>query len=231
MELMKLSNKILFGFFGFIFIYLSAAFAELRMTGTPNVIDDKNSIAETVEIPNLAYVVLEDLAKDIHVVGSEDPELEVRSFSGDLLKNITYKVSNDTLILSDLPSEKRTNVKITLFVPKTGFKGITVNNSEVFIEGLRQQHLYISQNAGRIWLSDSKIGKVRMNASNESHLDISETRLDTLSAELQASQVQLSSSSIKLLEGSMKQNSFMRLGDVGEIQFKKDESSKLNLYQ
>ena len=231
MELMKLSNKILCGFFGFIFIYLTAVFTEIRLTGTPNFIDDNNSIDETVNIPGFAYVVLQDIDKNINIIASESPQLEVRSLSGDLLKKFKYHVSNDTLTLSGLLSEKVPAVKITLFVPKTGFKGMTVNKSEVSVNGLRQDHLHISQNAGRIWMSDCKIGKIQMNASSQSSLDISSTSLDTLSAELQGSEVQLSSSPLKLLEGSMKQKSSLRGDDIDEIQFKKDESSRLNLYQ
>lgn len=228
---MKLSNKILCGFFGVIFIYLTAAFVEVRSTGTPNIINDNNSTAETVDIRSFAYLVLENLDNNVNIIASERPRLEVRSLSGDLLKKFKYQVSNDTLTLFGLLSEKITAVKITVFVSKTGFKGMTVNKSEVIVKGLRQDHLHILQNAGRIWMSDSKISKIQMNASSQSSLDISSTRLDTLSAELQGSEVLLSSSPVKLLEGSMKQNSFMRVGDIEEIHFTKDESSKLNLYQ
>jgi hypothetical protein len=229
MELMKLSNKILVGFFGFIFLYLSAAFAELRLMGTPNVVDEKNSIVESVDLTGVAYLVINDLDKNIHVVASEKAQLEVRSLSGELLKQIKYQVSNDTLTVTDLPEEKRSSVKITLFVRKTGFKGMTVNQSEVMMSGLQQKHLYIVENSGRIWISESKIGKIQVNASGESNLDISETRVDTLSAELRMSHVQVSS--VRLLEGSMKQSSSIQLGDVDEIQFKKDKSSRLSMYR
>ncbi len=79
-------------------------------------------------------------------------------------------------------------------------------------------------------MSDCKIGKVQMNASSKAFLDISETNLDTLSADVEESEVLLSSSPVKLLEGSMKQNALLRLSDVEEIKFKKDESSRLELY-
>jgi hypothetical protein len=127
--------------------------------------------------------------------------------------------------------EKIKSIKITLFVPKTGFKGMTVNNSVVVINGLRLEHLHISQNAGRIWMSNSEIGKIQMNALSKSYFDISATRLDTLSAALQESQLHLSNSPVKLVEGSMKQHSVLRLSDIEEIQFKKDESSRLNSYE
>ena len=227
---MKLSNKILIGFFGFLFLYLTAVFAEIRLRGTPNIIDDSNSIAETVDIPGIAYLVLKDLDKNITVIGSDQPRLEVRSFSGNLLQRLKYNISGDTLTLSQLQSEDIKTIKITVFVPKTGLHGMTLDSAAAIVKGLEQDLLYISQYAGRISMSDNRIGKIHMEASGRSHLDISATSLDTLSAQIEESQVYISSS-IKRLEGSMKSNSFLRVHDIGEIQFKKDESSTLTWYQ
>src|SRR5688572_19543448 len=116
---MKLSNKILIGFFGFIFIYLTAAFTEVRLKGTPNVIDDTNSIAETVDIPGIAYLILNDIDKNVNVIASDRAQLEVRSFSGDLLTKLKYKISDDTLTLSGLQSKGIKTIKISVFVPNT----------------------------------------------------------------------------------------------------------------
>jgi hypothetical protein len=233
MERMKLSNKVLIGFFGFIFLYLTASFAELRFTGSPNVIDDKNSIAETEDLSGITYLVLKNLSEEnIHVTPSDEPRLEVRSFAGGLIKKLKYQVSGDTLTLSYLfPSEEMSKVKITVFVPKRGFKGMTIDHSLAIVEEFEQEVLHISQNSGRIWMSESTVGKIMIDATDKSYFNISATHLDTLSAQLQSSQVQLTASPVRFVEGSMEQNSLLHLGDVEEIQFKKDRSSRLNLYQ
>jgi len=227
---MKLSNKILIGFFGIIFLYLTAVFAEIRLRGTPNIIDDTNSIAETADIPAVAYLVLRNLDKDVNVIGSDQPRLEVRSFSGNLLQRVKYNISGDTLTLSHLHSDDIKTIKITLFVAKTGLHGMTVDSAAAIVKGLQQEVLYIFQHAGRISMSDNTIAKIHMEASARSHLDISSTNLDTLSAKIEESQAYISSS-IKRLEGSMKSNSFLRVHDIEEIQFKKDKSSTLTWYQ
>jgi hypothetical protein len=227
---MKLSNKILLGFFGFIFLYLTAAFAELRLSGTPNVIDDKNSMAETVDIRGITYLVLNDFDKNVKVIGSDHSRLEVRSFSGDLLKKLKYELSGDTLKLSGLALEDSKNFRVSIFVSETGLKGITVKSSHAIIENLQQPLLHLSQNSGRVWMSDNRIAKIQMDLSNRSFLDINTTNVDTLSAKIDGSQV-LISSPVGLVQGSMENKSFLRLGEIREIQLKKDKSSDLNMNQ
>jgi hypothetical protein len=227
---MKLSNKILIGFFAFIFLYLTAVFAEIRLRGTPNFIDDANSRTETVDIPGVGYLVVNDLQVDIHVIGSGQPRLEVRSVSGDMLKGLTHKVSGDTLMLSKMDSKDQRPIRVLVFVPQSGFKGLRVNNAVAFVSSLHQELLTISQHAGRVTVSDSKIRNVNLEASHRSQLDISTTDLDTVSLTIDASQVFLSSP-LSLLKGSMRNNSFVRVANIEEIQFRKDESSRLNMYQ
>jgi hypothetical protein len=226
---MKLSNKILLGFFGFIFIYLTAAFTELRLTGSPNIIDDKNSKAETVDISGIAYLVLQDLDKDIRVIGSDRARLEVRSRSGDLLQNLEYNISGDTLTLSGLQIEDLRSVMISVFVPESGLKGITVNDATATVERLAVGHLYISQNAGRIWMSAVDIGELQIDALRKSFFQINGTNVDTLSAKIEESELFISAP-VKLLKGSMQRNSSLQVIGIDEIQFKKDETSRLNMY-
>jgi len=226
---MKLSNKILIGFFGFIFLYLTAVFAEVRLRGTPNVIDDSNSIAETADITGVTYLVLQNLDETINIVGSDQPRLELRSFSGNLLPRLKYKISGDTLTLWDLPAEGMKMVRISVFVPKAGLKGMRVNDAVATVKGLQQEVLLISQNGGRIWMSENRIESVHLEASDKSYLDISAIGLDTVSAHIDSSEVVISSP-LGLLKGSMKNHSFLRMNAVDEIQFKKDSTSRLNVW-
>lgn len=227
---MKLSNKVLIGFFGFIFLYLTAVFAEIRIRGTQYIIDDSNSIAQTVDLSGLSYLVLEDIDKDINVIGADQPRLEVRSREGDLLQSIKYRITGDTLTLSDVELNDANAFAISVFVPKSGLTAIILDSAGAIVKGLEQTHLDISQKAGRIRMSDSNIGKINIEALNGSYLDISNTNLDTLSANIEESQAYVWSS-IKRLEGSMKNKAFLRVHNVDDIQFKKDETSTINWYQ
>jgi hypothetical protein len=109
-------------------------------------------------------------------------------------------------------------------------KGLISKSSVVIVEGLDQDVLHISQNAGRIWMSDNSISKIKLEAFDQSYLDISTTELDTVSATIDASQVHFSTP-VRVLEGSMKNSSVLRLVEANEIRFSKDKTSRMNLYQ
>jgi hypothetical protein len=228
---MKLSNKILVGFFGFIFLYLSAAFTEIRLTGSPNIINDQNSIAETADLPAIIHLVLNGVDKNINinVVGSDKSSLEVRSINGDLLKDVKYAVSGDTLTLTGIDVEDHKNLKITVFVPATNFKAIHANNSRATIKGLNTSLLNIDQSAGEISVTDCNIAKIELNL-NAAHLIISEATVETMSVEIEASTVNIHSPLI-ILQGSLKNQSLLLIEDAQEIQLKKDDKSRLNLYR
>lgn len=226
---MKLSNKILLGFFGFIFLYLNAAFTEIRLTGSPNTINDENSIAEKIDFSAINYLFLNGVNKEVNVIGSDQSSLEVRSISGDLLKKVKYVVSGDTLTLSGIDAGDIQAFKITVFVPSARFKAINANSAEAHIKGLHTQVLNIYQKKGRIYMSDCHIERVELGLE-AAYLNISEASVDTVSLTLETSTVNIYSPLMRL-QGSLHNQSFLEhLSNVEEIHLKKDESSKLNVH-
>jgi hypothetical protein len=226
---MKVSNKILLGFFGFLFVYLTAAFTEIRLTGTPNAISDSNSKAEVVDLSGIRYVVVEDVDRNVNIIQSDRLQLEVRSIDGNLLKDLTYQISGDTLKLIAFKSEVKRAIKITVHVPKESLRGIHTKSSVVIISGLEQARLQLSQRAGRIWMSNSKLSNMEIDLSEGSFFNVSETDIDTLSANVDRSEAHVNSL-VGFVRGSVTNESFLRLSGIREIQVKKDESSNLNIY-
>jgi hypothetical protein len=227
---MKLSNKILLGFFGTAFIYLTAAFAEVRFSGTPNILTDKNSISETVDIPGITHVAVRDFRKNVKITTSNDrPRLEVRSRAGEILKEVEYKISGDTLVLSRMNIEASEMVTITVYAP-VQLKGITVDRSFASVQDLELGSLSVSENNGRIWMSRCQFDNMEMSLSNRSSLDISDASIDTLSVQMQHSEATIYAE-VGLLKGSLENASIMRMLDMEEMQLKKDKSSRLNVYQ
>ncbi|GCC50431.1 hypothetical protein SanaruYs_06460 [Chryseotalea sanaruensis] len=226
---MKLSNKILLGFFGLIFLYLNAAFIEIRLTGSPNIINDKNSITEKVDFNDITHLALNGLEKTVRVIGSDRPMLEVRSIKGDLLKKLKYVVSGDTLTLTGIDADDNRNFIVTVFVPIASFKSIHVNNSVVNFKDLQIPHLSIYQSKGRIAMNDCRIGTLALDV-NTAFLNITDTSADTVSVNIETSTVNIYSSLIRL-QGSIKNQTFLHIRDAQEIQLRKDESSNLVMYK
>jgi hypothetical protein len=226
---MKVSNKILLGFFGFLFLYLTAAFTEIRLTGSPNVINDSNSKVEVVDLSGIHYIVVDDVGRNVNITQSDRLQLEVRSFTGNLLKDLKYQVSGDTLKLLTFKSEDKRATKITVLVPKESLQSINTKSSVVIVSGLEQARLQLWQNKGRIWLSHCKLSNMEINLSEESFINVSETDIDTLSANVDGSEAHINSL-VGFVRGKVTNESFLRLSGIREIQIKKDESSNLNMY-
>jgi hypothetical protein len=226
---MKLSNKILIGFFGFVFLYLTAAFAELRLTGTPNFIDEKNSIAESVDISGITHLVFNDLDKEVQIRASDSSVLQVRSLSGGILKRLKYRISKDMLTISALESQDVKNMKITIFVPSASLKAITASSCRLTINGLQQDALILSQTDAKVWMSDNTIGKIQSDLIQDSFLSINSPGVNTLSLNLKDSEMEVWSP-VRLVEGSMKNKSSLRLTQIEEITLKKDVTSTLSIY-
>lgn len=227
---MKLSNKILIGFFCSLFIYLTAALAEVRFTGTPTAMDESNSIAEHRDTDNITYVLLDSIVNTIHVRLSDKPRLEVRSISGDMINKLNFSLKGDTLMLSGGAHDEGKPVKITLFVSEERFAGLSVRNSNVRMHGLQQKSLDVSQQDANIWMSGCAITNLRLDASHDSYFEIWDSALDTLSAEVEASELRLLTP-LKVLNGSMKKGSHLRGMEVNDIRFTKDETSRLSIYR
>ncbi|PTB97453.1 hypothetical protein C9994_02735 [Marivirga lumbricoides] len=227
---MKLSNKVLIGFFGLILVYMIAAFTEIRLNGDLNRFDDSNSIKETADVESFSYLVLPEMNHRIDVMGSGKARLEVRSISGDLIQKINYSISGDTLTITPPELSENKRVKITLYVDKNLFKGMTVNSPGMRIDSLNQESLAIMLNSGWIrMLGNNKISQLNIKASNEGSLNIEGMKLDLLNVQLDSSKV-ISDAAIKVLEGSISNKSYLHLGDTQEIRMKKDDSSRLDLY-
>lgn len=226
---MKLSNKILIGFFGFIFVYLIAAFTEIRFRGNLNHLDESSSIVETTDVSGFTYLVLQDLDESVTLVGSEQPGIEVRSISGDLLKNLEYTLRGDTLELVQLKLADDEHLNLIVYVPNNSFIGMAVNGANVVVKGLDQKQLTITQNGGRIrFVEDNSFEKLSVQGSADGELYFAGNKLDTISVLLNNSYISIDCHSTRV-EGSLTNDSYLWIRQVDDIAIKKDGSSRLIL--
>lgn len=224
---MQLSNKILIGLFGFLFLYMIVAFTEMRLKGDLNRLDDSNSITETVDITSVQYLNLEDIGHRITIHGSNKPGIEVKSITGDVLQYLKYNLEGDTLSIKSMDMEKKQALNISIYVSKSSFKGLRADNAFLYISDLQQETLDIHQNDGWIKMTASnEITTLNLNMKNSAHFNLQDVGLDTLNPTMNEAEV-LTNDPIKIVKGSMTNDSYLHLIGTSEIQIKKDESSRL----
>ncbi|MEP5611789.1 MAG: DUF2807 domain-containing protein [Cyclobacteriaceae bacterium] len=225
---MNISTKILMGFFGSAFVYMSAVFIEIRLTGEDVDIHGEDAKVESVPIDNIKYVIIADLGQRIYLKSSDKPGLEFRSASGDLASRLVYEINGDTLNLRELNLEENTKLDITLLVPQE-LVGIEVNEAAVYLSDLKQPRLSIIQTGGRtVFNQGVKIGKLDITATESAEFDAFGGDIDTVALDLDNSDVELRTN-VGRLEGSMKNRSYLYIEDINDISFKKDENSHLKL--
>lgn len=226
---MQLSNKILIGLFSFLFLYMIVAFTEMRFKGDLNRFDDSNSISEKAEITSVNYVTIPELEPRIIIIGSDKPGIEVKSVTGNVLQNLKYEITGDTINIISMELTEKQLVNITIHVSKSTFRGLSSINSGVIISDLQQESLDINQNDGWIRMSDTnKIGRLNLTAQNYAYFSFLKGEIDTLNTTIHGSEVSIPQP-MKLVKGSMTNGSYLHLQGTSEIQFKKDEGSRLIL--
>jgi hypothetical protein len=224
---MKLSNRILIGFFGFLFIYLIAAFTEIRFRGNLNHLGESTGLVETADLSGFTYLIIQDLDESVTLVAADVPGIEVRSISGDLLKNLKYHVKGDTLELAQLQLEENVNLNLTVYVPRNSLTGMTIYDVSVVIKGMDQKQLAIKQQAGSIrFVEGNRLEKLSIQATDDGNLNFSGHHLDTVSIQLNNSNVHIESGTSRV-EGKMVNESYLWIRDVNEIDFTKDETCRL----
>jgi hypothetical protein len=208
---------------------MTAAFTELRFKGDAHLFVDSNSISETTAIAGVKYLVLSDLDQRITVLGADDPRIEVKSATGDLMQSLRYKIAGDTLFVMKSDSTVKQHFTVFIHVSKANFIGMTSTNTGVTITDLEQETLDIIQNDGLIIMTGkNSLSKINLQAQNLADFRLLNGSVDTLHATINKSDVSISQP-LKLVKGTMANESYLNLSDAEEIQFKKDESCRLVL--
>ncbi|WOK09192.1 DUF2807 domain-containing protein [Imperialibacter roseus] len=226
---MKLSNKILIGFFGFILIYMMAAFAEIRFLGYKRDLSGTEVQVEKAPLGNVGYIVLSDSEHRVTISSSNEPHIEVKSIDGSFLSNLNYEMVGDTLNLkiNEITSSKP--VQVTVFVSQNTFRGLQATRASASLTNLSQQALSITQSGGSIRMDgDVNVTNLSIAASDNANLDASGLSVNSLSVKIDHSKVMIWSPVVQL-RGSILNDSFLRIDGVDDIQFTKDKSSKIQI--
>jgi len=228
---MKLSNKILIGLFGFVYLYMMAAFAEVRFRGYSRNLEGVATQLETAPLADIGYIVLADVDKRITISTADEPRIEIESIGGGYLPQIAYEMKGDTLQIKSVDFDNGKPAHVKVFVPKDHLRGILVERANASITHFAQTSLTITQTAGSVMLDDEiHVTKLSIMASEEASLNASGLDVDSLEVQLNHARVNIWSE-VGQLSGSITNDTFLNIKGVEEIQFSKDKTSKLQIIQ
>lgn len=228
---MKLSNKTLIIFFGVILAYTLLAFAEIRFKGEHQSLNEENSIAEEVSMKNLKYVVIsEDLDKRVTISSSNNPRIELKSTSGDILSKLAYEVKDDTLFLQKLNlGEEEQHFHFAVFIPTIGFEGVKATSSNVNFLDIKQASFSIVQSGGRVTFEDDiEIERLNITERDGATLNVYNSRIDTINVDLDDSDLSLRLQ-VNRLEGLLANKAAIYSEGANDVQLKKDKRSSIRI--
>lgn len=228
---MKLSNKTLIVFFGIILAYTLMAFTEIRLRGDTREFHEDNSIAESAPLSNVKYIVLsENLEKKVTIQSSETPRIEIRSKSGQVLSKFVYELANDTLLLDRFEvGENEEHFHLTLFVPSTGFTGLTTTSSSVTLTDIQQDSLTINQTGGRVTMQkDIEIDHITITQRASANCYLYNARVGTITMDLDDSDLNVQAK-VQGLQGVLANKARLYSYGLNSIQLSKDNSSSIKI--
>ncbi|MEO1053777.1 MAG: hypothetical protein AAFX87_24280 [Bacteroidota bacterium] len=225
---MKLSNKVLIGFFGLVLLYMLAAFAEIRLKGDYNVLNKTTAQTESIDIKPVTHLMLPDMDQRIIIKSSNEPRIELLSISGNKLPNLKYQITGDTLELQSIEFEGDENVNIYLYLPENSIEKIISTGASLVLDEVKQTSLNIKQVAGWTTIKrTSEISNIQLEVVEEARFTISRMDLDTMTVTADNSRVDIISS-LKKLEGTATNGAFVQAGNVNDITFKREDGSRLS---
>lgn len=228
---MKLSNKILIGFFGFILVYMIVAFTEVRLNGTPtNSIYNSGEI-DTINLPEVNYINFHNVNTNFTISSSSEvpPRIEVWSQKGGAASRVKYNIKNDTLNILSVAEGEDDLYQLKISLKPNQLKGLDMADSRVSLVDLEQDSLDISQKNGYFYISNSPaIKHIKIDATPSSSADLNNLDLETAIIISDDASIRVNSE-VKHIQGSLKNGSYLYVQSVEDIQFKKDNSSRLNI--
>ncbi len=225
---MKLSNKILIGFFGLVLTYMLAAFTEVRLRGESSHFTSENAIVENIALAEVGFIVVPDLDKKVTITTDEEPRIRLRSIKGDLSKHVSYSMKGDTLVFERLTVPEDTRYELHVFVQSGQVRGIDATYSSLEVGDLGRATLDVTQKGGVLVMGGNfSMDTMNLQASRGAQFDTWNSQVDVLALDMNSANVEIRGV-VGRLEGEMINESYLSVGSAREFAFRKDGTSRLN---
>lgn len=222
---MKTSKIIFTSLLVAIALVILAGFMEVRITGNRNGID---LVVKKQVIPSFKVLYINN--SDILLSYGDSSLFEVTLHKDSLLPKIEYKLSNDTLRISNIRFSNNSNVRVKI-QSSDSLKNILVVNSDLRIDHYGSKNLTLGIDKSSVSLNrDEKeqftFYSLDIMAKNHSAIYSGAFKADNLNIFLEKSEATLEITALKLI-GNLSDSSTIYTRQSEEISVKKDETSRI----
>ena len=224
---MKTSNRLLLGTIAMLVFYVTVAFIELRIKGDYN---RRTFNTDSVALPMYHHLVIEGLDQRVYIKPSESPMITTRTVRENPMAALDYALNGDTLIIHDLGLQSNDQGQFTIY-SGAQLKSLTSVDSYFQLGEYEVDSLVIDQQGGRGSIYDmSGLDHLGLSVKRNAEFDVYNARAGSVNLIIDHGNVEFRSPIISL-RGSMKHNSYLSLQGVQNFAFKKDDSSRLRIFE
>lgn len=222
---MKQSNKIFFGLVGLIFIYMTAAFIEVRLSGESRDLDEGDVKIENIRLDNITSLDISGVGRSVRIGSSAEPQIEIKSRTGDLADSLRYTIQGEKLELTGFDVANNTNYELTVYLPSNSPKSFTFKQSLIIMNDVNIPYASITQEGGRLLMQENvSIDSINLVARQDAILNAWGLEVESISFDMDSSDVNIRSQ-VKRLGGKLNNKSRLVLSGPGDINIQKDETS------
>ncbi len=228
---MKTSKIIFLILLGTIAGVILAKMLDIRINGSKN--DDIARLIKVKRFPLPAFKVFcMTNSRDVILVRNDSSFIEVKSLENSVTPKVNYELLVDTLTLSGFEKLVHENFSVIIYSTDT-LKKVLMKNSNLAIDHFRFSKLSLDLYGSKVFMTHDETKSNRnalldIVARNHSEVNSDQFYVDFLKIVLQNSRANLSFFA-KKIDVTLSDRSIIYLQTPGEISYKKDETSKLNL--
>lgn len=231
---MKLSNKILIGFFSIGMLYTFAVMLEVRLYGKYTFWRDGeirgDIITETRSIDHPKFLSLTGNRRYVKIVQSDNPRVEIQSLDGNLLSQISIAEEADTLTIDYASFSPKDMYTMVVYLPAQDTLDLATTAAFLRLDSINLAQLNVQQAGGNIRLAeDSEVTKLAINATDTARFDVTDSRVDSIQVGLDKRSVVSILSEVKHLSGTLIQKSLLVAEEPRKIQVSRDDSSSIRI--
>ena len=166
----------------------------------------------------------------IKIKCSDKNLIKIENYADTMLYSFVHQIINDTLKI--VSQDDQPFMHEFTILTNSKIQSINTEKSNIEIEGFRQDYLRIYQNQGqlRCYGNDSrktsKFNKLNI-IQNDAYMKLQNIHVDTLEIHMIKSRTEFDSD-IAMLNAKIMNHSKLQLRNVAELNFKKDDSSKIH---